>query len=173
MGRLGSWVLLQESQLFLAGQRVLLECFVCGRENGAIVSAKLPQPAEPPAPAAVQTSREAPVLPLPHGGLHLAWGVRWGKDNLLFQERGRPPLPITTTYTLSSLVLAWTHSAHWSWLAPTSILTCSHWKPVQAASPLQDHQLGDLSIPAPHPPLQEKKKQQACISFLVVLVLTP
>lgn len=109
MGRLGSWVLLQESQLFLAGQRVLLECFVCGRENGAIVSAKLPQPAEPPAPAAVQTSREAPVLPLPHGGLHLAWGVRWGKDNLLFQERGRPPLPITTTYTLSSLVLAWTN----------------------------------------------------------------
>lgn len=114
-GRPESWVLLQESQLFSAGQRELLECFVCGQENGAIVSTKLSRPAEAPATAAVQTSREAPVLLLPHRVLHLAWGMRWTKDILIFEERGRAPLPITTTHTHNSLVPALTGR---TWLQP-------------------------------------------------------
>ena len=59
-----------------------------------------------------------------------------------------------------------THSAHWSWLGPTSILTCSHWKPVQAASPLQDHQLGEPLYSRPPPPPSHKKKKTASLHQL-------
>lgn len=67
---MGSWFLLQESQLFLGSQQELLECSMCGLENGATVRT----PPRLQGPQRQQQGRppEAPVLSLPHVVLHLA-----------------------------------------------------------------------------------------------------
>lgn len=86
MGGCRSWFLLQESQLFLASRQELLECCVCGLENGATVSTGLPLPAESPHPCLQQCRPPERPCPLPatHGSPSGLRGEGRGQGHLAF-----------------------------------------------------------------------------------------
>ena len=152
----------------MAGQRELLECFVCGQDNGAIVSTGALPVCRGPQRLQHPDLQRGPCHPAATQGSPSGLEGEWVKDILLFEESGRPPSP-------SRL---YTRTAHWvrlgkrTWLPPPQhpcppALT-GHWS--KEAAPLLTH-WEHLFIPTP--PLQKKKKkkkgaQQVCIGLLVL-----
>ena len=116
----------------MASQRELLECFVCGQDNGAIVSTGALPVCRGPQRLQQPDLQRGPCHPAAAQGSPSGLEGEWAKNILLFEESSGPPLPISTIHTHSSLGPARTKK---NMVAPSlaSIPTCSHWTLVQGS----------------------------------------
>lgn len=157
----------------MASQRELLECFVCGQDNGAIVSTGALPVCRGPQRLQQPDLQRGPCHPAAAQGSPSGLEGEWAKNILLFEESSGPPLPISTIHTHSSLGPARTKK---NMVAPSlaSIPTCSHWTLVQGScSPA--HSLG-APLYSNTTPLKKKKKttgpsRSALVSLFWVLTL--
>lgn len=153
----------------MAGQRELLECFVCGQDNGAIVSTGALPVCRGPQRLQQPDLQRGPCHPAATQGSPSGLEGEWVKDILLFEESGRPPLPIWTIHTHSSLGPA--RKKNMVAPSPASMTTCSHWTLVQGScSPA--HSLG-APLYSNNPPPQKKTgpSRSALVSLFWVLTL--
>lgn len=164
-GRLGSWFLLQESQLFLASQQELLECCVCGLENGAIVSTG------PPPSACSSADLQSGPCPLPAArGSPSGLGGEERQGHFAFWGEAGPSPHHNSTHTKPAG--PGLDGGVWS-QPPGHPSPCFHWKPVQGRliGTSRSTSWGHLFIPAPHK--KSRPSRPACIRLPLALVLTP
>lgn len=151
----------------MAGQRELLECFVCGQDNGAIVSTGALPGCRGPQCLQQPDLQRGPCPPAATQGSPSGLEGEWAKDILLFEESGRPPL--------SQL---YTRTAHWAWArtknmvapSPASTSACSHPTPVQGScSPAPSPPAGSTSLFPPSPQKITGPSRSTLVSLFWVL----